>query len=309
MQRIQSDGPIPEALRGASVALGALDGVHLGHQAVIAAAREAANAKGVMVGATCFEPPPKLYFARDKAEPFRLASPTVRAALCAEVGLDALFELPFNDAVAALTAEQFARDILQTRLGVSHVTVGFDFQFGRDRTCDGAALTRYGELYGFGVTVVPALNDAGGLKVSSTRIREALKAGDIATANAMLGRPWRVDGVVEHGEQRGRTIGFPTANFGLGEQLHPRFGVYAVRADIGDGVWRPAVANFGRTPTTGLRAPLLETVLLDWSGDLYDTLLAVEFHAFLRPEMKFDGLAALTHQIAVDSEAARAVFA
>ncbi len=286
-----------------SVALGAFDGLHKGHLAVLDAARRGAGDLALVT----FEPPPKRFFAPD-APPFRLSSNAVRRRLCAEARVPLLVELPFDAALAGLSAAAFI-DLLARGLNLAQVAVGFDFRFGADRTGDAAALKAFGAAHGFGVTVVEPLLDDTGAKISSTRIREALRAGDVATANALLGRPWRVDGEVVHGEARGRTIGFPTANLTLGDQLAPRHGVYAVTADVGDGVWRPGVANFGRTPTTGERDPLLEVNIFDWSGDLYGRRIETAFRAFLRPELKFDGFPALVAQIAADAEAARRLLA
>jgi len=286
-----------------SIALGAFDGLHRGHMAVLDAARAGPGDLALVT----FEPPPKRYFAPE-APSFRLSSTLVRRRLCAEAGVPLLVELPFDAALAGLDADGFVA-VLATRLNLAHVAVGFDFRFGADRQGDTATLQRLGGRHGFAVTVAPPLLDADGVKISSTRIRTALRDGDLATANALLGRPWRVDGVVAHGEARGRTIGFPTANLTLGDQLAPRHGVYAITVDAGDGVWRPGVANFGRTPTTGERDPLLEAHLFDWSGDLYGRRIEVAFHAFLRPERKFDSFPALVAQIAADSDQARALLA
>jgi riboflavin kinase/FMN adenylyltransferase len=249
-----------------------------------------------------FEPPPKRFFAPD-APPYRLSSRTVRRRLCAEHDVPLLIELPFDASLASLSARDFM-GLLARRLNLAHVAVGFDFRFGADRAGDAHILGALGVELGYTVSVAEPLL-AGAEKISSTRIREALRAGDVAGAAALLGRPWRVDGDVVHGEARGRTIGFPTANLTLGDQLNPRHGVYAVRTDLGDGVWRPGVANFGRTPTTGERAPLLEVNIFDWAGDLYGRCIEVAFHAFLRPEQKFDSFPALVAQIAADALEAR----
>ena len=302
-------GPIPEAARGASLALGNLDGFHRGHAAVLGAARAArAAAQGGPWGAAIFEPPPRRFFQPD-APPFRLMSAGLRREAAARQGLDVLAEIPFDAALAAMTPEAFCARVLVEWLGVRHVVIGFDFRFGKDRAGDGAVLKARGAALGFGVTVLDEIACDDGSKISSSRIRAALEAGRLAEANALLGTPWRVDGVIEAGDQRGRTIGFPTANLRLGDQLHPRFGVYAVTVDIGDGAARAGVANFGRTPTTGERAPLLEVNLFDFEGDLYGRRIVVSFHAFLRPEQKFDGLDALKRQIAADAAAARAMLA
>lgn len=297
-------GPIPDAARGASLALGNLDGFHRGHAAVLEAARAAAQ--GGPWGAAVFEPPPRRFFQPD-APPFRLMSPGLRREAAAGQGLDVLAEIPFDAALAAMTPEAFCARVLVDWLGVRHVVIGFDFRFGKDRAGDGAALKAQGAALGFGVTVLDEIACEDGSKISSSRIRAALEAGRLAEANELLGAPWRVDGVVQAGDQRGRTIGFPTANLRLGDQLQPRHGVYAIRADIGDGVARPGVANFGRTPTVGARAPLLEVNLFDFDGDLYGRRIVVSFLAFLRPEQRFESLDALKAQIVADADAARVV--
>lgn len=303
---------IPGSARGASVALGAFDGLHLGHVAVLHAAREARPEARLAVAA--FEPPPKVWFAGPTAPAFRLNTPRLRAGRAADVGADIMFALPFDAALAAMPAAAFVRDVLWGGLAPAHVTVGHDFRFGADRGGDGALLAKLGSELGFGVRIVEPVLDHTGTRYSSTRVREALRAGHLGLATALLGRPWRVEGVVAEGEKRGRTIGFPTANFHLQGQLAPRFGVYAVRVDISggdraEGDWRNGVANFGRTPTTGLRAPLFEVHVLDFDGDLYGRRLEVGLHAFLRPERKFDSFPALVEQIRHDADEARQLLA
>ncbi|MCI4644956.1 MAG: riboflavin biosynthesis protein RibF [Hyphomonadaceae bacterium] len=292
---------IPQSARGHSIAMGNFDGLHPGHLAVIAAARRS----GRKLGVATFEPPPRAYF-RPGDPPFRILRPERRNAKILAAGVDTVFELPFNADMAGMTDEIFARDVLADGLGVSHVTVGFDFRFGRGRMGDAARLASLGRALGFGVTIVDEVEGDRGEKASSTAIRQALRAGEPERAAAMLGHAWVADGVVEHGEKRGRTLGFPTANLHLHDLIHPRHGVYAVRARIeGESAWRDGVANFGRTPTTGIRDPLLETVILDWEGDLYGKTLEVALFAFLRPELKFDSLDEMVTQMHSDVERAR----
>ncbi len=293
---------VPDEARGFSVALGNFDGVHAGHRAVI----EAASAAGGKLGVATFEPPPRAFFRPDDP-PFRIYRPARRNARLAELGAVAVYELPFNADMAAMTDEAFARDVLKDGIGAAHVTVGFDFRFGRGRMGDAARLASLGRALGFGVTIVDKI-EALGAKASSTAIRESLIAGEPEKAAEILGHDWVVDGLVEHGEKRGRTIGFPTANLHLGELIHPRHGVYAVRARIaGEPDWRPGVANFGRTPTTGIRDPLLETFIFDFDGDLYGQQLEVALVRFLRPELKFDGLEAMVSQMHLDVEETKSV--
>ncbi|MEM9572020.1 MAG: riboflavin biosynthesis protein RibF [Pseudomonadota bacterium] len=291
---------VPDSARGFSVALGNFDGVHAGHRAVI----DGAIAAGAPLGVATFEPPPRQFFRPDDP-PFRIYRPARRNARLVELGAKAVFELPFNADMAAMTDEVFARDVLKNGLGAAHVTVGFDFRFGRGRMGDAGRLASLGRALGFGVTVIEKI-EALGAKASSTAIREALIAGEPEKASEILGHDWIADGVVEHGERRGRTIGFPTANLHLGELIHPRHGVYAVRARIaGEDAWRDGVANFGRTPTTGIRDPLLETYIFDFEGDIYGQHLEVALVQYLRPEEKFDSLDEMVAQMHKDVETAQ----
>ena len=291
---------VPESARGLSVALGNFDGVHAGHRAVI----EGAIAAGAPLGVATFEPPPRQFFRPDDP-PFRIYRPARRNARLVELGANAVYELPFNADMAAMTDETFARDVLKHGIGAAHVTVGFDFRFGRGRMGDAGRLASLGRALGFGVTVIEKI-EALGTKASSTAIREALIAGEPERAAEILGHDWIADGVVEHGEKRGRTIGFPTANLHLGELIHPRHGVYAVRVRLaGEQAWRGGVANFGRTPTTGIRDPLLETFIFDFDGDIYGQHLEVALVRFLRPELKFDVLDDMVAQMHKDVETAQ----
>lgn len=295
---------VPEDARGFSIALGNFDGVHAGHRAVI----EAAKAAPGKLGVATFEPPPRAFFRPDDP-PFRLYRPARRNARLTEIGAEAVYELPFNADMAAMTDEAFARDVLAEGIGASHVSVGFDFRFGRGRMGDAARLASLGRALGFGVTIVEKI-EALGHKASSTAIREALIAGEPDKAAEILGHDWIVDGVVEHGEKRGRTIGFPTANLHLGELIHPKHGVYTVRVRIaGEDQWRGGVANFGRTPTTGLRDPLLETYIFDFDGDIYGKMIEVALVAYQRPELKFDTLDEMVEQMHQDKDDARALLA
>ncbi|MEO0607447.1 MAG: riboflavin biosynthesis protein RibF [Pseudomonadota bacterium] len=293
---------VPVSARGFSVALGNFDGVHAGHQAVI----DGALAAGGPLGVATFEPPPRAFFRPDDP-PFRIYRPARRNARLAELGAAAIYELPFNADMAAMTDEGFARAVLKDGIGAAHVTVGFDFRFGRGRMGDADRLSSLGRALGFGVTIVDKV-EALGAKASSTGIREALIAGEPEKAAEILGHDWIIDGTVEHGEKRGRTIGFPTANLHLGALIHPRHGVYAVRARLtGETDWRAGVANFGRTPTTGIRDPLLETFIFDFEGDLYGQVLEVALVRYLRPELKFADLDAMVAQMQLDVADAKSV--
>lgn len=294
---------LPDAAKGFSVALGNFDGVHAGHRAVMDAARAAGP-----LGVATFEPPPRAYF-RPNDPPFRIFRPARRNAVLLDIGAQAVFELPFNADMAAMTDEQFAQDVLKDGIGAAHVAVGFDFRFGRGRMGDAGRLASLGRAMGFDVTIVEEIEALGG-KASSTAIREALIAGEPGKAADLLGSVWIADGTVEGGEKRGRTIGFPTANLHLGDLIHPKHGVYAVRARIDrSGDWIDGVANFGRTPTTGLRDPLLETYLFDFEQDIYGKWMEVALVAFLRPELKFDGLDEMIEQMHRDVDTAKAALA
>ncbi len=301
-------GAAPPAARGAAVALGNFDGVHRGHQAVIAAALSAARARGLAPAAAVFEPHPRQVF-RPDLPPFRLQSPGQRARALAFLGVERIFQIRFDEALAMLSDGEFARVHLQERIGAAHVVVGGDFLFGRARMGDVDALVRHGAALGFTVGVAAPVTGAGGGKVSSSDIRAAIAGGRVGEAERLLTRPWAIEGMVGPGAARGRTIGFPTANLGLGAYVEPRFGVYAVEVDAGDGVWRPGVANCGVKPTVGGSAPLLETHIFDFTGDLYGRRLEVALRAFLRPERKFESVEALQDQIARDAQAARIALA
>lgn len=299
-----SEPIVPEDARGASIALGNFDGVHLGHQAVIASARAQAEARNAALGTAVFEPHPRRFFKPD-SPPFRLQTSAQRARALAACGVVEVFEIGFDAALAQSTDRIFAEHVLRDVLGAVHVSVGADFRFGKDRVGDAVGLARLGEEFGFTVDAVTPVEDDDA-KISSSAIREAIAAGAMDKAAAMLGRPWAIEGIVARGFQRGRGFGFPTANVALGDYVRPRLGIYAVRVDTGDGVLLPGVASVGVNPTVGaLPEPLLEAHLLDFSGDLYDKRIEVELVAFLRDEQKFDDVNAMKRQMTQDVIAAR----
>lgn len=297
---------LPPEQRGAAVAIGAFDGVHRGHQAVIAKAKEAAERLGIPLAVVSFDPHPRRWFQPDAA-PFRLMTPEQMARALEPLGVDRLYLLPFDGQMAAMTDEQFAREVLGEGLGIRHAAVGFDFTFGKGRTGSPEALRRYGQADGFTVSVAERLDDADGLKLSSSAVREALKAGDMARAAVILGRPFAITGEVIHGDKRGRTIGVPTANISLGGYMRPAYGVYATRTRLPDGRVIDGVANLGVRPMYPTDDPLLEVWLFDFNEDLYGQTVETELVAFLRGEMKFDGLDALKVQIDRDAADARTV--
>lgn len=289
--------------RGASVAMGNFDGVHLGHQSVIDLARRHGP-----LGIVTFEPHPRQIFAPD-APPFRLMNPAARAHRLAKLGIEVLFELPFDTDLRALSPGDFAEQVLARGLGLRHVVVGEDFRFGKGRAGSAEDLMTMGREFGFGVTVAPLLA-IDGVEVSSTAIRRALTDGRPQDAAAMLGHLHRINGAVIHGEKRGRELGYPTANMSV-EGLHlPKLGVYAVTVDVLTGPQAGTymgAASLGVRPMFGENRPNLETFILDFAGDLYGQELSIGFVEFLRPELRFDGLPGLIAQMDADCARARAI--
>ncbi|MDN3564793.1 bifunctional riboflavin kinase/FAD synthetase [Paeniroseomonas aquatica] len=297
-------GQIPAGLRGATVALGNMDGVHLGHRAVLAAAHAARPEAPLAV--LTFEPHPREHFRPDDP-PFRLTLLPAKAAALGELGAALVVALPFDAELAAMPAERFFRDVLREGLGAVHLSCGQDFAFGHRRGGDAGTLTRLAEAAGIGLTVVPPLVDGQG-PISSTRIRRALQDGYPERATAMLGRPWEIRGEVVHGDKLGRVLGWPTANLWMGRYLEPARGVYAVTVVLPDGQEVKGVSNIGRRPTLGGDPQTrLETYIFDWSGDLYGQEIGIRLRHFLRADAKFDGLEALKAAIARDAADARAV--
>jgi len=311
MRILRHHDEFPPDCRGGAVALGNFDGMHRGHQAVIGTAREIAQGlnggQGGPLGVMTFDPHPRRLFAPD-TPPFALSALRTKARRIEDLGADFLYVQHFDKTFAAHPAEWFVETVLARNLGVRHVVIGADYRFGKGRGGDAVLLRAMAASMGFGVTTVAPVTDADGTVLSSTRVREALMAGRPEEAALVLGRPWEVEGRVEHGDARGRTIGFPTANLRLGDYIRPAIGVYAVRAGVDAGpdtVWRDGVANFGRRPTFDETEPLLEVHLFDFDGDLYHQHLRVRLVAYLRPERTFDGLDSLKAQIGADAQQAR----
>jgi riboflavin kinase / FMN adenylyltransferase len=310
MRIIRDPDFIDPSDRGAAAAIGNFDGVHLGHRAVLDRTRAIAAAMGVPSGVVTFEPHPRAFFGRD-AVPFRLMNTASRAHRIEKLGLDKLYEIPFNAGLAGLSAEAFAREVVARQLGLRHVVVGADFRFGKGRTGTAADLEAFGARLGFGVTVMPMV-DLGQGEVSSTAIRAALSEGRPRDAAAMLGHWHRIEGEVIRGYQRGRELGYPTANMSIAGLHPPRFGVYAVKADVLDGPHAGSyngAASIGVRPMFGENLPNCETFLFDFKGDLYGATLSVALVDYLRPEMTFDGLEALIVQMAADCGRARDILA
>ncbi len=305
MQRYTRWQDLPQSARGASVAMGNFDGIHLGHRSIIEEARRHGP-----LGVVTFEPHPRELFSPSKT-PFRLMNAEARANRLDKLGVEKLFELPFDLALAGMSAEDFAREILHEGLGVSHVTVGQDFCFGHKRSGNGETLRELGGRFGFGVTLAPLVAFEG-VEVSSTAIRRALSEGRPRDAARMLGHAHRIEGPVLHGDKRGRDLGFPTANMSVSGLHLPKLGVYAVRVDVLTGPQAGSyggVASLGVRPMFGENAPNLETFIFDFKGDLYGQHLSVALIDYLRPELRFDGLPALIAQMQADSDRAREILA
>ena len=303
MQRLFHNQPIPDALRGAIIALGNFDGFHLGHQAVVGrAVQRGAHERRPVIVAT-FDPHPVRHFKPD-APPFRLTTLDQRQRLFAQAGADAMLVFNFGAELASTTAEDFVGGILADRFGAAGVVTGEDFTFGKGRGGNAEVLRALGAANGIIAETVEAVLIQE-LRISSGRIREALQAGDPATATAMMTRPFAIEGTVIHGDKRGRELGWPTANLELGKYLRPKYGIYAVRVTLDDGSEHAGVASLGVRPTFDPPRELLEAVLFDFDGDLYGRRIEVALHAYLRPEMKFDSLDPLKAQMEKDAEEAR----
>jgi len=308
MRIIRHPAALEPADRGAVVAVGNFDGVHLGHQIVIARAAERAKELSAPLAVLTFEPHPYAFF-HPEAPPFRLTPFRAKAQQIERLGVDLLAVLHFDAELAKISAEDFVHEQIAHGIDARHVVAGYDFHFGNRRRGTPALLEQLGKALGFGVTVVAPLQAAGGALYSSTRIRELLSAGQPRPAAALLGRSFEIEGRVERGDRRGRTIGFPTANLELGDYLRPAKGVYAIRArtEEAGAPWCDGVANLGERPTVGGKDLRLEAHLFNFDGDLYGRHLRVALVEHLRPERKFGGLAELKAQIAADAAQARAI--
>ncbi|PZQ51376.1 MAG: bifunctional riboflavin kinase/FMN adenylyltransferase [Rhodovulum sulfidophilum] len=307
MRRHSDYTGLTAADRGAAAAIGNFDGLHLGHQSVLALARAAAAQLEAPFGVVTFEPHPRAYFAPD-APPFRIMNAEARAHRLAKLGVEQLYELRFDAALAALEAEEFITRVLRDGLGLRHLVAGADFRFGRGRSGDVEMLRALGPAAGFGVTVAPLVCDDQG-DFSSSAIRLALAEGRPGDAARILGHWHRIEGTVVHGDKRGRELGFPTANIWLDALNLPKFGVYAATVDVLTGPRRgryPAAVSLGVRPMFDGTRPNLEAYLLDFSGDLYGAQVSVALVSYLRPELRFDGLDALIAQMRADVAETRA---
>ena len=299
---VRNSDPVPEQIRGAFVAIGNFDGVHRGHRAVIDAAIAHARRDGRPAIALTFEPHPRAFFQPDRPL-FRLTPEAAKLKLLAAAGLDGAVVMSFGAALAKVTADDFVAEILVRRLAIAGAVAGADFHFGKGRQGTPAFLREEGKLRGFAVDLIPPFL-VDGKPVSSSAIRESLSRGEVERARELLGYPWFVGGKVVHGEARGRDLGFPTANIVLDPACTLAHGIYAVRV-LAKGAIHDGVANFGRRPTFGGGAPLLEIYLFDFSGDLYGEEIAAAFIGWIRPELKFDAVGDLVQRMNEDSWLAR----
>lgn len=300
--------PVPANARGAVLAIGNFDGVHLGHRTVLDQAMALGREAGVPVYALTFEPHPRTLFAPQNAI-FRLTPPAMKARALEAVGLNGVLVLPFTKALAATSAQDFVDTYLVAGAGASHVVTGFNFMFGAERQGTPEFLASAGQRSHFGVTMVEAHIGQAGEAISSSRIRRLLEAGDVAGAADLLGWRWCVGGTVAPGAQLGRTLGYPTANIALPESANLAHGIYAVRLRRADGALYDGVASFGRRPTFDNGAPLLETFVFDFDDDLYGEAIEVALFERLRGEEKFETAEALVEQMNRDAEQARTVLA
>ena len=306
MQRLTLDQPVPDAFRGAVVALGNFDGFHLGHEAVVGrAVQRGAHERRPVIVAT-FDPHPVRHF-RPDAPPFRLTTLDQRERLFAAAGADAILVFQFDGTLASTSAEDFVGEILAKQIGAAAVVTGEDFTFGKGRAGNAEVLRTLGKPHRMDAETVGAVA-IDGERVSSGRIRELLQAADPGAATRLLTRPFAVEANVEHGDGRGNDLGWPTANMRLGSYLRPAYGIYAVRVRLDDGSEHDGVASLGIRPMFDPPEELLEAHLFGFGGDLYGRTIEVMLYHYLRPEAKFADLDALTGQMAMDAEQARVFF-
>jgi riboflavin kinase/FMN adenylyltransferase len=307
MQRLTLAGGIPDDLKGSILALGNFDGFHLGHQAVVGRAIQRGFHERRPVIVATFDPHPVKFFKPD-VPPFRLTSLDQRERLFAHAGADAMLVFEFGEELRSTTAEDFVSELLAKRIGAAGVVTGDDFTFGKMRGGNVELLRSVGAEHGIvAEAVAPVL--LGGVRISSGRIREALIAGDTATATKLMSRDFAIEGIVQAGDRRGRELGYPTANMVLGDYQRPRYGIFAVRVTLEDGSEHPGVASLGVRPTFYPPTELLETHLLDFDGDLYQRRIEVALHAFIREERKFETVDALVEEMTRDEAAARKLLA
>ena len=305
MERLHLGAAIPDRFRDGIIALGNFDGFHLGHQAVVGRAVARAFHEGRPTIVATFDPHPVSYF-QPELPPFRLTSLNQRERLFGAAGADAMLVFEFDRTLALTSADDFVARLLAGEIGAAGVVTGEDFTYGVSRSGTVSTLRSVGAAHGIAAEAITSVA-INGEAISSSRIREALVAGDPGRATRLMSRPFAIEGLVEHGDKRGRTLGYPTANLRLGGYLRPAYGIYAVTVRLDDGQERPGVASLGVRPTFEPPVELLETYLFDFDGDLYGHAIEVSFHAFLRGEEKFDSMDALVVQMRADEAAARAL--
>jgi len=300
---------LPPEVKGGAVAIGNFDGVHLGHQEVIGEAGWIAKAHRIPWVVLTFEPHPRMVFMPDQ-DPFRITPFRIKSRHVEALEVDHMVVLQFDKDFASRSAEDFIKDVLVDGLAAKHVICGYDFYFGAKRQGNADMLLHKGREHGFGFTCVNPVADAEGVVYSSTRVRDYLIKGQVRDAWNVIGSPFEIEGRVVEGDQRGRTIGFPTCNVELNEYLKPKLGVYAIRAGVDHGthtVWHDGVANIGTRPTFDKRDILLEAHLFNFEGDLYGKHLRVALIDFIRAEKKFTGLEEIKAQIAKDCISAQEI--
>ncbi len=302
--RLKATEPLSADFRCAVIALGNFDGFHRGHQAVASAAIAIAHAENRPAIIATFDPHPARHFVPN-APPFRLTTLDQRQRLFAAAGADAMLVFEFGVELANTSAEDFAITLLAGRLGAHHIVTGDDFTFGKARGGNVERLRDWGAAHDMGVTTIGPVSDNDGV-ISSSRIRGALSIGDVPTANALLTRPFAIEGIVQHGDKNGRKLGFPTANIDLGSYLRPRYGIYAVRGRLPNGQILDGAANLGIRPQFDPPKELLEPHFFDFNGDLYGQIIEIELHAYLRGEAKFENIDALMVQMQADCAQAKA---
>ena len=308
MKLFRRYGQLDPRSRGASVALGNFDGVHLGHRGVIERALKEAKNNCSAVGVVTFEPHPVSVLRPDIARR-RLAPFRTKIRRLKECGVDLVYALPFSRQFSQITAESFVREVLVKGLGVCHVVVGHDYRFGKDRVGDYGLLAAQGKMLGFGVTEVAGIGESGQL-FSSTRVRNSLESGNLGEASSILGSLWEVEERVRHGDARGRELGYPTANIAFKDHVVPTYGVYAVWCGVKEGgetKWYPAVANVGLRPMFKVSSPLLEAHLFGYDGNLYGKYLRVAFVKWIRPEKVFENNGLLVEQMDEDARIAKLI--
>jgi riboflavin kinase / FMN adenylyltransferase len=300
---------LPDFSRDTSVAIGNFDGVHLGHQAVIAEAAAHAEKLGTSLSVISFDPHPRRFF-RPEEPPFQLTPLRSKVRRLEAIGVDQLLVVHFDTDTSLLTHEQFVDTFISGGFHAKHVTVGYDFVFGAGRGGNADYLAERAKRDGFGLSAIEPVKDSSATIYSSTQIRNCLREGEPLAAAKLLGRPWEIEGRVIKGDQRGRQIGFPTANIALEDYVEPALGVYAVWAGVEEGgvtTWHMGCANIGRRPTFDKNDVNCEVYIFDFTDDIYDKLLRVALVEYIRPEKKFDGITQLREQIGLDSHDARAL--